>query len=111
MAPRETSTAGNNIDPATAWLAGLMASGPNDRAFTEQDDMDEPGGIGRNDDSISDDEQNNDDIPEPEPSGMVFASSVSTVKEVCRQLKRRKTLKPESEADLDVFAAVRNCRF
>jgi hypothetical protein len=81
-------------------------SGPNDRSLSPEIQVGEPGGT-RKFERQSDNEAE-EIIPERSGSGTsgIVSMSSSAVIELCRLLKRWKNFRPESEADLDAFAAV-----
>jgi hypothetical protein len=103
MTSRESSTL-EDIDPSIAWLQKMRMTGPNDRSLSPE--IAEPGGI--YDFGHESDNEADEITPKRSGSGTsgIASMSSSAVIELCRLLKRRKNFRPESEADLDAFAAV-----
>lgn len=100
------------MDPAEQFMQNLLTSGPNDSLLQAQSGFDPSDhGSQAGDKSDDEDDEDMDNTPgvvvDPALVGAQPAASsvqVRPVAETCRQLKLRKHFRPESEADLDVFA-------
>ena len=101
----------SSIDPADAFMQNLVQSGPNDVPVGSA-----TGGTGDDDSQLgyrSDDES---DMALPQAPAQVIDSDLITGRAIgrptslqsfaviCRQLKQRKNLSPESAAELEVFS-------
>ena len=99
------------MDPAEQFMQSLLTSGPNDSVLQAQSGVfstsDHDSQVG---DKSDDDDEDIDNVPGVIDPGLVGAGPVASavqarpVMETCHQLKLRKNVSPESEADLDVFA-------
>lgn len=116
------------MDPGVAFLASFLRSGPNDGPPAPVD-FDSTGGISRENTNNSD-HWGDDEEPDPRegsPADLERRSTVpllprslplspvvpplTNIMEFCRELKRRKSFKPESEAELDTYASVSDKNF
>lgn len=101
------------MDPAEQFMQSLLTSGPNDSLLQAQSGEFETSDHGSQVGDKSDDEDDEDIDNMPgvvvDP-GLIGAGpaalsvQVRPIAETCRQLKLRKHFRPESEADLDIFA-------
>lgn len=108
------------MDPAQALLADFIHSGLNDQPFEdEDDDLNTDGGTdtpGERNEYEQEElrVEGSDLLPDEQPLAVASrgsSSSFTQVADVVREIKRIKTFRKESEADLALFASVSNLAF
>ena len=97
-----------DVNPMTVYMQDLINTGPND--YNLGFGTDGVGGFGNEGSQAGDLEEEATHIPQEaiDPGLDLVAhrpSHVRSIVEICRQLKQRKALSSESQAELDVFTA------